>query len=286
MSDELSCPKKEDHWSDMAKQWDRIGPPLRPSEQDVAFYTEAVERWARSHGAPRALILGVTPELFRLSWPRGTSVTAVDHTQEMIDAVWPGPRETAVCGDWKDLPMEPASCDIVLCDGGLHLSPYPDGQREVVRNLRRVVAPGGVCVFRFFVPPPRRESPETVLQDLLAAKISSLNVLKLRLGMAMQTDAVQGIQLAQVWDAVHRVAPDWDRLAERIHWSIQHLRAFDTYRNCLKRYHFGDSAEVRDLFCKNPGGFEVETLHIPTYEWGESCPTVAFRRVLSASDDR
>src|SRR5207248_8807639 len=90
------------HWTEIARQWERVGPPLRPCAEDVAIYQSEVDRWSRAHGAPRALILGVTPELYRLRWPAGTDLAAADHTRSMIDAVWPGPRSAVVCADWTD----------------------------------------------------------------------------------------------------------------------------------------------------------------------------------------
>jgi SAM-dependent methyltransferase len=274
----LSYQEKRDHWSDIARQWEQIGPPLRPCIQDIAYYSDAVDLWVRGNGVPRAVILGVTPELYRLPWPKGTDVLAVDHTREMIDTVWPGPREAAICADWTNLPLDSATRDIVLCDGGLHLLAYPQSQQKLVRNLHRIVKPNGLCVLRLFILPSQRESTDAVLQDLLAARISNLNILKLRLGMAMQEDIKQGVQLADVWDEIHRAAPDLGRLAMHVGWPLEHLQAINTYRDCLKRYHFFGLTEVRRLFCENPGGFAVETVHVPTYELGERCPIVVFRR--------
>ena len=275
----LNGRKAAGHWPDIARQWERVGSPLRPVAQDLGFFRNAIERWRRDAGrAPRALILGVTPELNRLPWPDGTNLLAADHTQAMIDAVWPGPRSAAVCAEWTQLPFDTASRDIVLCDGGVHLLAWPHEHIEWVRGLLRVIAPGGCCALRLFVPPERRESPAVVLQELLAGRVPNLNILKLRLGMALQESREQGVQLARVWNAIHDVAPDSARLAEQLGWSLDHLLAINTYRDCLKHYHFLSTAEVCELFCGNRDGFRVETIDVPTYELGERCPTVVFRR--------
>ena len=57
------------HWAEIARRWQQVGPPLRPSVQDIAFYTRAIADIT----APRALILGVTPELYHLPWPAGAN---------------------------------------------------------------------------------------------------------------------------------------------------------------------------------------------------------------------
>jgi SAM-dependent methyltransferase len=267
-----------DHWTEVARQWDQVGPPLRPSAEDLAAYRAAIDRWTRDRGAPRALILGVTPELARLPWPAGTHLLAIDHTPSMIRAVWPGPLQTVVCGDWTAMPLRDAARDLVLLDGGLHLLTHPDGQQRLVQALRRVVAPGGLCVLRLFVPSRHRETPEAVLRALLAGVVANLNLLKLRLSMALQRDKRQGVSLGAVWLALHAVAPDLPRLADRLGWPLDHLLTINTYRDSAQRYHYVSVADVRWLFCRDPGGFQVEAIQMPTYDLGDRCPIVVFRR--------
>jgi SAM-dependent methyltransferase len=246
----------------------------------VAVVADAVARWARDRGrGPRAVIYGVTPELQRMAWPAGATVIAVDRARPMIDAVWPGPRDRVVCGDWSATPLAAGSADVVLCDGGAHLVPFGAPRDAFARELARVIAPGGLFVARLFVPPARPESPDGVLQDLLAGRVASLNVLKLRLGMALQPSAAEGVRLSRVWDALHAAAPDAQQLAARLGWSFDHLRAIDTYRDCPARYHFQTLDEVRELICAGTGGgFALESFNVPTYDLGDRCPTVIFRR--------
>lgn len=275
-------PAAAGHWQDIARLWEQVGPPLRPSDQDIAFVKDAIGSWARDNGAPRALILGVTPELYHLPWPNGTDVLAVDHTQSMIDTIWPGPRNAVICADWTTMPLQTCSRNIVLCDGGVNLLAYPREHNQFVRTLHRVIASDGLCIFRLFIPPEERETSNEVLQDLLDAKIPNLNLLKLRLWMALHEDITKGIQLKQVWNAIHQVAPDFNRLASQIGWPVEHLLAINTYRNCSTRYYFIDLGDVCHLFCESPGGFTLEAVHVPTYELGEQCPTVVLRRIDTA----
>lgn len=270
------------HWPEAARQWAHLAPPLRPSPQDVGFCDEAVRHWVARQGSPRALILGVTPELYHLPWPDATDLLAVDRTPSMIDVVWPGPRDRVLCADWIDMDLPEGSRDIVLCDGGLHLLAYPGEQAALIRVLRRVVSPGGICVFRLYVLPPRLESPDGVLQDLLLGAIPNVSVLKLRLWMAMQSDPTVGIRLKDVWDAVHAAAPDPERVAPRVGWTVEHWRSLDTYRDRATRYHFTDLDGVQALFCREPGGFELASLHVPTSSPGDWCPTAVFRRNAGA----
>jgi hypothetical protein len=267
----MTATQTSGHWQEIARRWAQVGPPLRPSEADIAFYASVI----RDVKSPRALILGVTPELYRLPWPRGSSVLAADHTCGMIDAVWPGPREAVICADWRELPLPDGSRNIVLGDGGVHLLPFPDGQRKWASTLRRIIEPGGVCVLRLFVPPAVRESGDQVLDDLLAGHIPSLNVLKLRLGTALQENATQGVELRLIFDVIAKLAPSLEDLADRLGWQREHLLALESYRFSQARYHFVTVADVIAMFCQSPGGFAVEKTEAAAHE---QCPFVVLRR--------
>ncbi len=265
-----------DHWAEIARQWRQAGPPLRPSMQDMGFCADAIRGWHRQYGAPRVLLLGVTPDIYGLSWPKGTEILAVDRSQAMIDIVWKGPSESVLCADWLDIRLPDGSRDIALCDGGLHLLSYPREQRQLVRVLRRVLAEKGLCLFRLFIP-QQKESPDEVLKDLLEGRIVNLNILKLRLAMSLQENAEKGVELRKIWRAVHGVA-DLPALAERIGWPIEHMSAINVYRDSAARYHFVDVDQVIDLFCGGSGGFTLRSIHIPSYELGERCPTIVLQR--------
>jgi len=264
-------------WGEIARKWRLLGPPLRPSPEDIRFCEDAVGERVRRRGAPRVLLLGVTPELYRLRWPEGTDFLAVDGTRAMIEAVWPGPREAVRCEDWLEMVLPDASRDIVLCDGGLNLLAYPEEQRRLVGILRGVLCEEGLCILRIFVPPAGRESPDVILKDLLDGKVPNLNILKLRLWMALQQSPSEGVELDTLWRTIHAAAGDLEALALRIGWPVEHTLAVNAYRGSTARYYLGTLDEVTELFC-GAGGFEVLQVHVPSYERGEQCPTVVFRR--------
>jgi len=275
---EQGIPAEAGHWPDISRLWKQVGQPLRPSAEDIGFVTDAIRTQLPGNPPALALILGVTPELYNLPWPKKTKVLGSDHTRAMIDAVWPGPRNAVICAEWTALPLQSGSCNVVLCDGGIHLMAYPDDHRQLVRTLYRVVVSDGLCIFRLFVPPQARETVDEVLNDLAEARIANLNLLKLRLGMALQENITQGVELRRVWDRLHGFAPDFKRLASQIGWPLEQLMVINTYRDSPVRYYFLTVSDVRRLFCEDPGGFELERIYWPTYELGERCPTVLFRR--------
>mgnify|MGYP007009300231 CR=1 FL=1 len=66
--------------------WSNLGPPLRPSPEDVRDFQRAVNTAAARTNLLRVLILGVTPELHALSYPKGSVVQAADHTHLTLRA--------------------------------------------------------------------------------------------------------------------------------------------------------------------------------------------------------
>ena len=268
------------HWERFSRNYYLNVPPIRPSSEDLAYCWGIANEWIQKRGAPRVLLLGVTPGLYHLPWPEGTDLLAVDHTQAMIDAVWPGPKEAALCADWLSMDLPEASRDIVLCDGGLHLLDYPTGQRALIRLLHRVLSEEGLCIFRLFALPSQRETPDVVIRDLLDGKISNLSVLKLRLFMSMQEDAENGVELGDVYDALIKAAPDLEALAVKIGWSKEHMLVINNYRGLKSVFHLLTLEQTIDLFCGDPGGFRVLKVLIPTYEPVRRCPTVALQRCM------
>ena len=289
------------HWPELARRWAQTGPPLRPSPEDMQFLARVLERQqAQSSSADvHGLILGVTPEIYQLPWPGVEHVLAVDHTQAMIDEVWPGPASNVILGEWTSLPLESNSRDVVFCDGGLAVLAYPNDQIRLLNELRRVLRKDGRAAFRLYAPPerpespareapahevparevPAREVPADVLTDLVDGNIASLSVLKLRLGMAMQSDTATGVRLHDMWTAIQSVAPDWEALARYLNQSLGHAAAIDSYRDCEQRYYFANAAEVISLFCRDPGGFVHEETCVASYHLAERCPTVIFSRL-------
>lgn len=267
-----------DHWSEIARLWDLSGPPLRVAPDDVTTYWGAVAGLMEEQPVPRVLLLGVTPELYGLPWPAGTDFQAADRSGVMIDKVWKGPGDAVRQEDWTALSLPASSRDLVLCDGGLHLLSHPEAQAQLVRECGRVLCAGGLAVLRLFVPPRKPEPATAVLGDLRDGHVANVSSLRMRLCMALQTDPHQGVRLGEVWARFHTAEPDPESLAARTGWSVDQVCSLDAYRDSIATYSFVTVDEVQDLFCRDPGGFEVESVTVPSYELGERCPTIVLRR--------
>ena len=157
---------------------------------------------------------------------------------------------------------------------------HPDRQLKFVDSLHRVLAPGGMVILRLFTPPEHREDFRVVLEDFSQGKIRDLNILKLRLGAALQENKEQGVELGYIWEQVNSVAGDFESFARKIGWQPEHLQAINSYKKSTNRYYFVTVEEVLEMFVHHSGKFHFKAIHKPTYELGERCPTVVFQRAV------
>jgi SAM-dependent methyltransferase len=264
----------------MARLWQLVGPPLRPSPGDLVVFQDTIAAWhAANARTPRALILGVTPEFCQLRWPVGTSLHALDGSREMIEAVWPGPPAAALPGSWTAMPLAQGCCDIVVCDGGFGLLSYPEGQTKLLRELHRVLSPGGIFAVRLFAPTRQVGTVEQVFAKLDAGGIASLDALKLHLWGALHGDQGQGVRPQEVVANILAAVGEFDRLAENHGWPLEHVRSLAMHCQSTAIYHLTDAAELVRMASIALGGFEPVGITEPDYELGAWCPIVTLRRI-------
>jgi SAM-dependent methyltransferase len=264
-------------FSTFARQWRVIDVPLRPHEDDVAVYASVVDAWQRAHRERRArgLLLGVTAEIATMNWPRGASLVAVDHSFPMVANVWPKPPHgTAVCADWRTMPLPDRSRDVALGDGCLTLLSIPDARDAFARNLKRVLVDDGVLALRCFCRPEETETPRQVLDDLEGGRVRGFHAFKWRFVMAVHGSAENGVRLADVWDCWSAEVRDPDALAARCGWPLESVRSMQVYRDSETRYLFSTVEESRRSLAP---WFTLESQHVGDYELAERCPILVFR---------
>jgi SAM-dependent methyltransferase len=265
-------------WGNHSKQWARVGPPLRPSKQDHEILEKVIHNHTPKNNTPRALVLGVSPEMAHLNWPKNTELIAVDHSQEMIDNVWPGypnPGEGVLCANWLNMPFQQHSKDIVVSDGPFGVLRYPNEYKQLLTSLERVINPNGIFAFRVFIKPEEPETPQQIYKDAIRGKIGNFHVFKLRLLMAMQPDLTNGVCTGNVWREWHENGPDVNILSEECGWPIEQINTIEAYRGQKDVYSFPTIRELRGIFSEK--NFKEIEYSIPTYELGERCPTFVYK---------
>ena len=271
--------KSSNVWENQSAQWERVGSPLRPSPDDESIRRSIVEEYAEDHGSLRVLVLGVTPELTRMVWPHGTRLLAADISPKMIGGVWEGSAargDQVVCADWLRMPLRNDSRSMVDSDGCFGVIPHFDDYHLLLTEIRRVLRPDGILVFRVFVQPEQRESSETVVRDAMNGEIDGFHAFKLRLLMSLQPDSSRGVRTGDVWDFWSKYGPGAEVLASRLQWPLEQIETINAYRGQDTIYSFPKLSELRGAL--EGEGFRELRCVTPAYELGERCPTLAWSR--------
>jgi SAM-dependent methyltransferase len=268
-----------DHWKLLARQWNDLGPPLRPSAADVAVIQDLVDReLAPSSSRTRAAILGVTPELATLRWPPSARVTAIDRALGMFRSVWPAaevaPTARVLNAQWLQLPLRKASFDLICGDGCNPSLRFPTELQKWLGEIHRALRPGGLLALRLFLRPDLHAPAESLVAAAMRGEIASFHGFKIRLAMSLQRDPAAGVRLSDVWETWRRLVPDPGLLERAAGWSAETIGTIENYRDATASYAFPSLDEWRRLV---PGRLEEIACVIPSYEEGASFPTLVYR---------
>jgi SAM-dependent methyltransferase len=210
-------------WERQARAWQRHTSPLRPHPDDIAVVERVAAALARERGSIDAVILGVTPEIAGSAWPPATRLKAFDSSAVMIERLWPAPGTPATAsaepGDWAALPLDDASVDLVAADNSLAVQQWPDGAERVVREVRRILRPGGRFVVRTLLRPAEPEPITAILDDLEAGRIALSSVAKVRAAAIVHRPGTAGFRIQDLKDLWLELFPDPETAARRFGWS-------------------------------------------------------------------
>ncbi len=259
------------HWEQHALDWHYFAPPLRPCAEDIEWMECAV--FQKQPSANCALLLGVTPEIARMRWPQNIWLLAIDHCFPMIIHVWPKsgtPRDSqALVGEWTSFPLSRHSIDIVCGDGVVLFFSYPEGVRQLGREIKRILRLDGLFLLRAFIRPEKSESLEQLHTDLTAGRIGSFHVYKWRLNMALQNNLQEGVNPLHAWDAWRSWVPDPNKLAQRTGWPIEEINTIQAYQHSNAIYRYPLLEELLDALADD---FQLLDVTLPGYELGDRCP--------------
>jgi hypothetical protein len=278
-SSELVHTLQQPHWREAAHHWHHYGSPLRPCAADVRVMEEFVRRWCPNHRTRplRALLWGVTPEIATMAWPDGTELLAVDKSRPMIQHVWPGDitgRRKAVCADWFEFDCGADRYDVVIGDGNFAILDFPRQYRTLAGIARDALASDGVVITRFFVQPTASETPEAVIDDLLANRIGSFHAFKLRLAMALQRSASSGARMGDVFSAWTDAGIHVEALATMTGWPRAVIETINLFDGKDSRLSFPSVLQMEAPMSEHFD--KLDERYLP-YELGERCPILSFR---------
>lgn len=275
------APPSDDVWAGIARGYAEFASPLVPCREDIGIY----EKIAASHAIDvnrdglDVLMLGVTPGIATMNWPECSRVLAVEISPDVIRALWPGnirgAREVC-CASWFDIPLELDSLDMIVGDGSLNACRYPDEVRTLGRSLSAALRTGGLLVARVYVRPNVLESIESVFDALLRPSGLKVDAFKMRLWLAMQRSALDGVAVRDAARILQAFGVDGRVMRQRLGWREPAIEPFERWRTSDAVYSFPSLDELRIALREH---FEVISVTFPTYELGHCCPVVVMRSI-------
>lgn len=269
-------------WNRMAATWSHLGPPLRPSPEDLLHYREALALDGNWPHPLQVLVLGVTPEFHQLPWPKGSQISGCDRCGEMIEKIWPGPPDTVFRSDWLSIPCLGESFDAIVCDGGLNLLPGVRPQQQLAASVARLLKPEARFVLRAFTFPDRPETPDDIHADFMQGRITTFHMLKLRVAMSLQEVSGRTIPVAAVHDHILSRWGSVEAVARQGKWAVESVRTIETYRGSDSVYCYLSYSDILETFFTG-GGLRPMFCRTATYPLGERFPTIGFVKSKAAT---
>jgi SAM-dependent methyltransferase len=260
----------DSHWAKFHSLWAQYTPPLRPNHE----VANAVRSVIAGHDE-NVLLLGVTPELA----DAGRHVTALDSSEMMIAAVWPGDtaHRRAVKGDWLAMPFADGTFSAAIGDGSLSAFAWPDGHRQIFSQLARVLRPGGRLVIRLFQQPERGEPLTGVVASAWAGEIRNFHAFKWRLAMALvAASAGPNLPVQAILATFEHEFPNRQKLAAATGWPMGQIDTIDVYRGSREVYSFMTLEQIRQTMPPTLANLQLQDSG--SYELAERCPLLIVER--------
>jgi len=262
-------------WNNQATRWENVGFPTRPSLEDGAIITSIARKNRYGNSSTHIAVLGVTPEVIQLDWPKGSIIEAVDMNPWMIETLYK-PHHTFPTmvhqGYWQSMPMSNASVDLVVGDGIFTPLETVNDYRALFCEMSRILKPGGVMIIRAFIRPDKCEKIEDVVSDALAGKIHYFGSLKWRIAMALVDDSF-GIKPAEIYRVFESYFPDRNSLSALCNWSMETIDTIDSYRDMESIFTFPTLDELTEVSQEYTKIIDIQS---GSYELANRCPTIVF----------
>lgn len=266
-------------WVSSARHWSYIKSPQRPTPEDGSFLMRALAPVFQDQTTPcRIVVLGVTPEVVGLNWPDQVSILAFDQSEDMIRMVWsPNPHCTSSVtkAHWESMPLKDVSTQAIVGDASLNALPRLDAYPDVLREMYRVLEPGGLVALRCFVRPDNVEPLDTIREDVFSRKVGCMSALKWRLAMALAEPDTASVTLSSVYSAFAKLFPSREAFATATGWASEEIGTMDPYCDSPTCLNFPTLAQFHAAFAP---WFDVTDMFYSSYELGEQCPTLVIQR--------
>jgi SAM-dependent methyltransferase len=144
----------EERWTQIARVYDKLLPPNRPSTGDIKVYAELMHQYTKEK--MEILLLGSTPELRdllqTLSIIYDANITCVDLSEDMYQAMSilkeaESSKEIFINKPWQDTGLPKAHYDIVVGDEVIVNVPVEE-RDQFFKEIIRLLKPTGLFITR------------------------------------------------------------------------------------------------------------------------------------------
>jgi len=190
-------------WNTQVELIKAMGPPVRPHSSEIsamrAMAGVRFNRWPADDRI-KVLILGVTPEIIEMDWPPGTEITAVDQSESMIEAFWPGDvagQRRLVRADWMALPFEAGEFNFVLGDNVFNVFDYPQGFSTLADRLSKIIRPEGLLIVRVLLQAQPIEDGYAIVEEYNSGQLTDYQQFRYRMMTSSQVSAEEGLHTSK-----------------------------------------------------------------------------------------
>jgi len=255
--------KSSNFWHEVVARYRQIGLPFVP---DTALVNQ-ISAMADEIGG-LGLVLGATPAYADLPAP----ITACDIDPVTLSAIWPKDRPdlNAVQSDWSNMPFADGQFLRIYGDGSLNSLTSLAAIEVVLRECKRLLAPGGIALFRCYV----HETPLPTYEALVKSPPFGMSLSGLRLllythfARSPDFQCRVGDMLAPM-EAAHGSAAAFLKVAG-LDPALDGL--FEAARGSPLVYLFPDRQTFLDL--ARSAGFTADFVETTGYECAKICPVL------------
>ena len=253
------------HWHTRIQHWANVTPPYRPHPDSIAKQVELV-----GSDSQAVMVLGVTPELTAAF----NNVVAVDNTQVMIDAFWPGDTETkrVINTDWfNTLDFTPTG---IVGDLSLNLLFFPGHIKFLLQKLYDQMAPGATFACRVVA-----RADKTITEQELIDLTETMSWHAWRLLFVQHIAGMEGASVFNFrkYTRFQELFPDRATLCARTGWDIHEVaRSMDSYCGAPGCSANPTRRQWQEQIPKDAEA--VQMIDVGDYELAELCPILTFRK--------
>lgn len=143
--------KQKTYWdADLARLWDDVYAPARPSQSEISFYREIVKKRTRQIGSRgKMLILGSTKPLIDMALNENVTITIIDSSKDYSNAILDSnhsPRIKIINCDWSIMDeideLKNEKFDIIVGDMSVGNIPY-EHFKKTISSISNLLNDGG-----------------------------------------------------------------------------------------------------------------------------------------------